>query len=258
MTPADYTKYYRDPTRAAAASIHLSWLHGLDSGVRLPELRAAFPTKLRFEHLGHRHPGPRDLPLVAQALGRLHAAAHRQLPGARLYRPFTVSSTLTIPDFITGRTHALEGKLLALLPILPVAIYKDANVRNTLLTATGIALIDFDELTLAPFGYDLAKLIVSAGMTYGRLPHDVLDAALHAYNQAASSVRPTACPPELLRLYAGIHHRLTASYLGRNGYRHDWAQIAPWPTTATSPSLYAKPGRLILQASNDTAHRGAG
>lgn len=230
MTADSYTKHYRDPARATAARTHLDWLRSLNSGVRLPQLRAAHPTRLRFEHLGHRHPDPGDLPLVAETLGRLHTAAHHHLPGARLDRPYTVSNSLTIPDFITGRRHVLTGTLPALLPVLPAAIYKDANLRNTLLTDTGVALVDFDDLTLAPFGYDLAKLIVSTAMTHGRLPDGAIDAALAAYNRAAHGVRPPACPPELLRLYTEIHHRLTARYLGRNGYRHDWAHVAPWPT----------------------------
>jgi hypothetical protein len=38
----------------------------------------------------------------------------------------------------------------------PVAFYKDTNPRNILITAAG-QLITVDDLTLAPFGYDLAK-----------------------------------------------------------------------------------------------------
>ena len=41
----------------------------------------------------------------------------------------------------------------------PAAFYKDANPRNFLITPAGHPVtIDFDDLTLAPFGYDLAKL----------------------------------------------------------------------------------------------------
>jgi hypothetical protein len=236
MTPTSYTKHYLDPAHAAAARTHLDWLRTLNSGVRLPRLHAAGTTRLRFEHLGDRHPGPAELPVVAEALGRLHAAAHRHLPGARLDRPYAVAGCVwSIPDFIAARRHVLDGKLIALLPVLPVAIYKDANLRNTLLTDSGVALIDFDDLTLAPFGYDLAKLIVSTAMTHGRLPDGAIDTALLAYNQAASSVRAAVCPPELLRIYTDIHHRLTAPYLGRNGYQHDWARVAPWAATALSP-----------------------
>ena len=45
--------------------------------------------RLTFEHLGHRHPQPHDLPVLADALGALHAAAHRDhLSEARLDQPF--------------------------------------------------------------------------------------------------------------------------------------------------------------------------
>jgi hypothetical protein len=235
MTTASHTKHYRDPARATAARTHLDWLRSLGSGVRLPALLEQHPGRLRFEHLGEHHPGPHDLPLVADALGQLHAAAHRHLPGARLDRPYTVSNTLTIPAFTTARRHVLSAPLPALLPVLPAAIYKDANLRNTLLTDTGVALVDFDDLTLAPFGYDLAKLIVSTAMTYGPLPDGVIGMALAAYNRAADVVPVPACPPPLLRLYTDVHHTLTARYLGRNGYRHDWAQVAPWPAAAPAP-----------------------
>ena len=40
-------------------------------------------------------------------------------------------------------------------------------MRNVLVTPSGPALVDFDDLTLAPFGYDLAKLVVSTAMTFG-------------------------------------------------------------------------------------------
>ena len=235
MTTGGYTKHYRDPARAADARTHLDWLRSLDSCVRLPALLAAHPDRLCFEHLGKHHPGPADLPAVADALGRLNTAAHRHLPGARLDQPYPVNSTLTIPDFATARRQVITGRLRALLPGLPVTIYKDANLRNALLTDTGVALIDFDDLTLAPFGYDLAKLIVSTAMTHGPLSEGAIGATLDAYNRAADSVPPPACPPHLLRLYTEIHHRLTARYLGRNGYRHDWAQVAPWPLPPTAP-----------------------
>ncbi len=51
----------------------------------------------------------------------------------------------------------------------PAAFYKDANPRNFLITPAGPVTVDFDDLTLAPFGYDLAKLVVTLAMTYGAL-----------------------------------------------------------------------------------------
>jgi aminoglycoside/choline kinase family phosphotransferase len=116
---------------------------------------------------------------------------------------------------------------------LPAALYKDANIRNFILTQHGVAMVDFDDLTLAPFGYDLAKLIVTTAMTHGR--SGAVDAALAAYN---ARVDTNACPPHRLHAYAEFHHTLTARYLGHNGYRHPWPLIRPWPV----PTYQLRPG----------------
>jgi hypothetical protein len=218
-----FVKQYPDARRAAAAVAHLGWLSALHSGVRLPALRYHRGTQVGLEHLDGRTPGPNDLPVLARALGQLHATAHgRDLHRARLDEPYR-SRGLPIADFITPRRDALHRQ-----PVphhgLPAALYKDANIRNFLITSDGVAIVDFDDLTLAPFGYDLAKLIVTTAMTHGE-PGPV-DAALTAYN---ARVGPNACPPHRLHIYAELHHVLTAGYLGRNGYRHPWPQARPRP-----------------------------
>lgn len=228
MTTATFTKRYRDPHRATAARAHRDWLATLDSNVRVPELRAATPHQLEFEHLGHHQPSPGDLGLLARTLGQLHAAAHaRQLHTAKPNTPFTAPDGLVITDFVTPRRELLDR-----MPVpwrgLPVAFYKDANIRNFLLTDAGVAIVDFDDLTLAPFGYDLAKLIVSTAMTHGRLARSAVDDALAAYNTQTTTAG-TACPPERLRIFAEFHHLCTARYLHRNGYHHAWPDVRPWP-----------------------------
>jgi hypothetical protein len=244
MTAAVYVKHYADPQRAAAAVAHHAWLAGLDSGLRLPHLLDARADQLTFEHLGHRYPQPHDLPVLADALGALHAAAHRsQLSEASLGQPFTTTapdgSVLTIKDFFTPRS-----RVRALLPDqlagAPVAIYKDANLRNFLLTDTGVAVIDFDDLTLAPFGYDLAKLVVSMAMTFGAFPRELIDQALTAYNDRLDVCPPAKCTPADLQSYAEIHHQLTRAYLHRNGYHHPWPRVRPWP--APAPRTLDPPG----------------
>ena len=58
------------------------------------------------------------------------------------------------------------------------------------MTATGPAIVDFDDLTLAPFGYDLAKLVVSTAMTHGPLPAEAITAALvRLHHRAARQYR---------------------------------------------------------------------
>jgi hypothetical protein len=235
MTSALFIKRYPTPERAAAARAHRDWVAGLESGVRVPALRSAQPNQLVFEHLGHHRPGPTDLAVLAQALGQLHAAAHaRQLHAARLDKPFTTPGGLVITDFVSPRRKALDRIPLPVAGA-PVAFYKDANIRNFLLTDHGPALLDFDDLTLAPFGYDLAKLVLSTAMTYGRPDPREVWHALEIYNtHTTQAAGHPSCPPERLRLYAEFHHLLTARYLHHHGYRHPWPQVRPWPKPETT------------------------
>lgn len=230
MTDAVFAKTYHDPQRATAATAHLRWLAGLNSGIRMPQLRSVEPRRLVFEHLGQHHPGPGDVDAIAEALGRLHAVAHtEQLHGAALDQAFTAGGGLVIADFVASRTSLLREWAL---PVAgrPVAFYKDANIRNFLLTADGVALIDFDDLTLAPFGYDLAKLIVSTAMTYGRIASDDVERALETYNiQTGGAGGSVACELDLFTVYCELHHRQTVRYLHRNGYQHAWPDVRPWP-----------------------------
>ena len=230
MTGPVFVKRYRHPHRAAAARAHRGWLAGLECGVRLPALRSTDSHQLVFEYLGHQQPGPGDLGLLAHALGRLHAASYtRQLHAARLDEPFPTSGGLVIGDFITLRREALH-RMPVPVEGLPVAFYKDANIRNFLLTDDGIAIVDFDDLTLAPFGYDLAKLVVSTAMTHGHLDPREAEEALEVYNThtAQAGGDTTTCSMKRLRVYAEFHHLLTRRYLHRNGYAHTWPEVRPW------------------------------
>lgn len=223
-----FVKTYPSPAQAQAAADNLAWLSTLDSGVRLPQWWSVTNRQLYLEELPGRQPAPDDLPAVADALGRLHDAAHaRHLHAAVLDAPFSTGG-ITIADFVTVRRASLARQ-----PVphhtLPVALYKDTNIRNVLITGAGVALVDFDDLTLAPFGYDVAKLVVTTAMTHG-VAGDV-QATLAAYN---ARVGPNACPPARLHAYAELHHTLTSRYLGRHGYQHAWPQVRPWSAPATS------------------------
>ncbi len=237
MSPAVFVKRYTDPARGIAAQAHLRWWHQLDSGVRLPHLYPSTATHLLLERLDGRPPEPADLPDLAAALGQLHGSAFaRELHAASLNRPFDTARGTTLPDFCTSRRHVLS-QLGLTCAHLPAAVYKDANVRNFILTASGPALIDFDDLTLAPFGYDLAKLVVSTAMTYSSLSGTQIEQTRAAYTHSVEIAGgPTdSCTPTQLAAYAEVHHVLTARYLHRNGYQHPWPTVRPWTTPQTHP-----------------------
>ena len=237
MSPAVYVKRYTDPARGVAAQAHLRWWQQLDSGVRLPHLYPSTATHLLLERLDGRLPEPADLPDLAIALGQLHGSAYaRELHAARLDRSFDTTLGNTIPDFCTSRRNALS-QLGLTCANLPAAVYKDANLRNFILTASGPALVDFDDLTLAPFGYDLAKLIVSTAMTYGLLSSTQIEQTHAGYTHSVETAGGPAdsCMPAQLADYAEIHHMLTARYLHRNGYQHSWPAVRPWKTPEPRP-----------------------
>lgn len=229
MTVVQFVKTYRDPARAAAAVAHHAWLAGLGSA-RLPALLTVAEHELLFEYLGPDHPGPQHLDMLAEALGRMHAAAYAaHLHRARLDQPFTTSGGLVIADFISPRRTAVARMPLPVKD-LPVAFYKDANIRNFVITNDTVAIVDFDDLTLAPFGYDLAKLVLSTAMTFGHLNHEAAERALEIYNAHTAHLHTdSACSMHQLRHYLELHHQLTARYLHTNGYRHSWPDVRPWP-----------------------------
>jgi Ser/Thr protein kinase RdoA (MazF antagonist) len=117
----------------------------------------------------------------------------------------------------------------------PAAFYKDANLRNFLITPAGsLVTIDFDELTLAPFGYDLAKLVVSVAMTFGPFPAALVADALTAYNTATAAhgrALPGVAWDELMN-WAEIHHILTSRYAADGRYAYQWNEVRP----STQPS----------------------
>jgi hypothetical protein len=229
MTERVFLKHYDDTGRCSLARRHLAWLRSLDSGVRLPGLREATTDTLALEYLHGTHPRPAHLVDVADALGRLHAAAYRRhLHAARLDRPYRTADVV-ITDFVRRRQQVL-GQVPVDVAGRPAALYKDANVRNFVLTSEGVAAVDFDTLTLAPFGYDLAKLVVSAVMTYGRVSDRTVAAALDVYNARVGRVHELArCARWQFEAYAQIHDLLTRPYLLCNGYRYTWPDGRPVP-----------------------------
>ncbi len=244
-----FAKRYPDPGARQRAAGNYAWLAGLAPAAYLPRmLPAPDPGHLSFEHVAGRHALPGDLTVLAVVLGNLHAVVHeRQLNRARLHAPFTTPNGRVLPAFPDRRLDAVarelqagrvpgarltasEARELIAAADGPAAIYKDANPRNFLITpAGGVVMLDFDDLTLAPFGYDLAKLVVTTAMTHGPLPRDAITAALGSYNTAAA--RHQESPPgvswdELMR-WAEVHHILTSRYAADGRYPFRWDQARP-------------------------------
>lgn len=247
---AVFVKRYRDSAACRTAELNYRWLAGLGSPLRAPQLHWADGVRLGFEPVQGRHASPGDLVPLARHLGAVHAAAHAtELHRARLCLPLRTSRGNVIPGFLGRRETAVARELTAgRLPgttmsisqaaaVLhsacngPPAFYKDANPRNFIITPDGPVTVDFDDLTLAPFGYDLAKLVVTLAMTYGGTPASQITEAIGAYNVAVYQREHRLGPGVLtwaaFMAWAEIHHILTSRYLGRGGYRHNWCDVRP-------------------------------
>jgi aminoglycoside phosphotransferase (APT) family kinase protein len=246
-----YLKHYPDPRSRQRALANYSWLASLESAVLLPRLLPTSDAEhLMFEHVDGRHVRPENLTLLAVHLGDMHADAYaRELHQARLPKRYRTRAGHTLPGFPDGRIDAVarelragqvpdarltvhEAQELIMDAHGPAAFYKDANPRNFLITPEGSPVtIDFDDLTLAPFGYDLAKLIVTLAMTHGPVPAATIAAALTSYNKAASrhcrSLHGVTW--EELMGWAEIHHILTSRYAADGRYPCRWDQARPGP-----------------------------
>ena len=112
----------------------------------------------------------------------------------------------------------------------PAAFYKDANPRNFLITPEGTPVtIDFDDLTLAPFGYDLAKLIVTLAMTHGPIPAASIASRADLVQHGCRPALPgtAGVTREELTNWAEIHHILTSRYATDGRYPFRWGQARP-------------------------------
>lgn len=226
MTNQVFTKQYACAAARFEAVGNYAWLAAAANTLVLPAIRAADAHWIEFEHVDGRHLRPDDLPAYARHLGMAHAAAWSvELRHACLDRPHesTIQGT-SIRDFVTPRARLVGPSVLLPLAHGPAAFYKDANLRNTLIAPAGeFVTVDFDSLTLAPFGYDLAKCVVSLAMTYGHSADAQVRTAWAAYNDAVAAYEPSLATtwPAFVAM-TDLNARLTAPYLGRHGYAHAW------------------------------------
>jgi hypothetical protein len=245
MKSAIFTKPYASGEELQRAAAHHAWLTEQAQPLRLAPIVALHADRIDFGFIDGRHAHVADAPAVAAALGQAHAAAWaRELHRARLSVAHPLPGGRRLADFISPRIAALRRReqaglaspqqVAAVLPLLhphpatPVAFYKDTNPRNVLIPANGEpVMVDLDDLTLAPFGYDLAKLLVTLAMTHGSLPPDTFKAALARYNQPLIDVDLAPVTPAQFLSYTDLHHLLTLPYLGRGGYRYRWPTVRP-------------------------------
>jgi hypothetical protein len=248
MRPKRFTKGYETPEECGAARFHHQWLSAYARPLHLPRLLLVGSRHMQLEYVSGRHAVPADLEVLAGHLGDAHGAAWvAALYGSRLDTPYRDGRSGVIADFLSPRLAALEcsknlrdtlradgtARIIGLLgdhAMGPVAFYKDINPRNILITPTGRPVtLGVDDLTLAPFGYDLAKLVVTLAMTHGPLPISAVERALDAYNTSAACHATQLRCTTLAQLldFAEIHHVLTAPYLGRGGYRYPWPAVRP-------------------------------
>ena len=247
MTPRLFTKHYRTPQQCAAAARHHAWLSVHARPLRQPDLHEAAPRHLVFQHVEGRHAEPGDLPRLAALLGDAHGAAWTsKLHRARFNQPLRLPDGGCLHDYVASRTFALQRRweqghlanyramremsaLLRRSANGPVAFYKDSNPRNFLITVTGdVYTVDVDDLTLAPFGYDLAKLIHTLTLAHGPLAPDRVREALGRYNHAASRHHVILGSTHSRRLadFLELHRVLTAPYEERPHYPYAQQQSA--------------------------------
>ena len=247
MSIPAYIKRYANPAARNRAYANYRWLAALGSPMRLPgRVPVDDQDCLAFEQVEGRHAMPGDLPMLAGHLGDVHGAAYvRDLYRARLGQPHHTQAGLCAAQ-LPGRPAAGRRTGVAsghrpgrATPDClcaaadrgadgPAAYYKDANPRNFLITPAGNPVtIDFDDLTLAPFGYDLAKLIVTLAMTHGPIPGQGIATALSAYNAATARHWPRlpgVARDELMN-WVEIHDILTSRYAVDGRYSYSWDQV---------------------------------
>ncbi len=226
-----YTKSYPTVSRLNRALQNHLWLKELRT-CQLAEVSAVDRADARVE-LGWvhgRHPRLDDVDRVCRELGRFHgtllteALAPRlaELPGFAESRVDALAAAMGNFSAPAQMRENVERFVLLCDQQLPQAIYKDSNLRNLVIEDETVTHLDYDDLTRAPIGYDLAKFLLSVSLTFGVSPP--IDAALAAYCDSAAVAgaerQLLGVPPGMVEAMLEINWLLTAPYAGANGYIH--------------------------------------
>ena len=235
MSVAVWWKDYVSDDHLRRSIVHHAWV--VETDLAVPALRHVdvIGRRLAFERLPGRHAvASDDLALVAADLGRWHARlARRELVNVEADASLPIDGG-ELHGFLAVRAEPLSGAnapgaivtpadiptLAALAAGATTGVYKDVNVRNVLLDGGVVRHVDVDDVTLAPAGYDLGKLLLSWAMTHGRRPaiEDVLD----CYNTAAGQ---ELCDREHLAVWLELHYVLTYRYRAAGHYAHGWPSL---------------------------------
>jgi hypothetical protein len=226
-------KRYASVEALEAALAHVRWL--TRTGLDVCDVIATDKRSLQLELEwidGKSAAGDDDLVAIAAQLGLWHGRLVNHELRDQSINTDHRSHGVWLRGFSGPRRRVLDQRLLhgadragidaaiaQALERTPVSVYKDANIRNVIMTSAGPWHVDPDQLGLAPAGYDLAKLLVSSAMTTGHRP--AVEATLNAYNGAFEDV---ACDRAALAVWLEVHDMLTAPYVGRH-YAYRWRDV---------------------------------
>ncbi|MQB08167.1 hypothetical protein DXT91_29470 [Agrobacterium tumefaciens] len=103
-------------------------------------------------------------------------------------------------------------------------LYKDSNVTNFINYNGGAFIIDFDTITLAPFGYDFAKLLLTDAVKSHSLEQQRVAGALMQYRWTPAC---GALSANLMLMFMDIHWIMAQPFRRKNSYQVDWAVLRP-------------------------------
>lgn len=204
-----YNKYYQSDSTCSLAYSHYLLLRS--AGIAVPSYHSEFSPNgssrqpvLSMAYIPGVHAGSNNAGQIAAILADLHSAE-------------------PVKEWILRKAAQQTSQERALYrreygpaaSELPLSVYKDANYRN-FVVSDRIYTLDYDTLTLAPAGYDLAKFFVSVGMHEGNVSNECMTRALRTYlNKTGAHLTKG-----VFRTLLNINIIRTRKYIGHGGYRY--------------------------------------